>query len=286
MKERLTGAIILVVVVVLLVPELLSGPSRSLPQAPPTLPTTASSEEAPLRSYTINLQDDAHAAGAGTASTPAPSSGPAQPTPIAESSNPDSAQPQAATADSPADSDASASTDTPSVTTPPPSENPAPPPQTVAPPASPLGISSLTARSQHSPPPAAAQRSVSPEKPAPAQQQHFAAAGPAERHPVEHSSVSEHSEPAGTAGGWMVQLGVFSVQANAERLAQELKSQGFHSLVSQIGSAGRPLWRVRAGPVAEHAAAEQLSARLRAAGHAGSVVPTRDSLAGRSVVPK
>ena len=71
----------------------------------------------------------------------------------------------------------------------------------------------------------------------------------------------------------MVQLGVFSIQANAERLAQELKSQGFHTLVSEISGSGRPLWRVRAGPVAERAAAEQLSARLRAAGHAGSVVP-------------
>jgi DedD protein len=70
-----------------------------------------------------------------------------------------------------------------------------------------------------------------------------------------------------------VQLGVFSVQANAERLAQELKSKGFHTLVSETSGAGRTLWRVRAGPVAERAAAEQLNARLRAAGHAGSVVP-------------
>jgi cell division septation protein DedD len=69
-----------------------------------------------------------------------------------------------------------------------------------------------------------------------------------------------------------VQLGVFSVQANAERLAQELKSQGFHAQVSQM-SGSRPMWRVRTGPVAEHAAAEQLSARLRAAGHPGSIVP-------------
>jgi DedD protein len=74
-------------------------------------------------------------------------------------------------------------------------------------------------------------------------------------------------------GGWTVQLGVFSVQANAERLAQELKSKGFHTLVSEISGNGRTLWRVRAGPVAERAAAEQLSAKLRAAGHAGSVVP-------------
>ena len=71
----------------------------------------------------------------------------------------------------------------------------------------------------------------------------------------------------------MVQVGVFSIQANAERLAQELKSQGFHALVSENGGGGRPLWRVRAGPVSERAAAEQLSAKLRAAGHAGSIVP-------------
>ena len=59
MKERLTGAIILVVLIVLLVPELLSGPSRSAP-APQAAAT--SSEEPPLRSYTINLADDSHSA--------------------------------------------------------------------------------------------------------------------------------------------------------------------------------------------------------------------------------
>jgi DedD protein len=71
----------------------------------------------------------------------------------------------------------------------------------------------------------------------------------------------------------MVQLGVFSVRANAERLAQELRTQGFYTFVSENGGGGRLLWRVRAGPVAERAAAEQLSAKLRAAGHTGSVVP-------------
>jgi membrane protein required for colicin V production len=71
----------------------------------------------------------------------------------------------------------------------------------------------------------------------------------------------------------MVQLGVFSVQANAERLAEELKTQGFHAFVSENGGAGHPLWRVRAGPVAERAAADALGAKLRAAGHPGSVVP-------------
>jgi DedD protein len=70
-KERLTGAIILVALIVLLVPELLTGPIRTAPRAA-SLPLAAG--EAPLRSYTINLADDAHS----RATAPQPS-GPEQP---------------------------------------------------------------------------------------------------------------------------------------------------------------------------------------------------------------
>ncbi|MGH8209219.1 MAG: SPOR domain-containing protein, partial [Steroidobacteraceae bacterium] len=95
--------------------------------------------------------------------------------------------------------------------------------------------------------------------------------------PALRSPVAQRADAAGktasSTGGWMVQLGVFANHANADRLARELKGQGFHALVSQNSGAGRTLWRVRAGPVAERAAAEQLGARLRAAGHAGSIVP-------------
>ena len=74
MKERLTGAIILVALMVLLVPELLTGPIRSAPQA---AAVSAPGEEPPLRSYTINLADDAHARNAGPGSA-----APAQPAPL------------------------------------------------------------------------------------------------------------------------------------------------------------------------------------------------------------
>ena len=74
MKERLTGAIILVALIVLLMPELLTGPVRSAPRA---VTAAAAAEGAPLRSYTINLSDDARAreSAAGT-------SGPEQPAPL------------------------------------------------------------------------------------------------------------------------------------------------------------------------------------------------------------
>jgi len=71
-KERLTGAIILVALMVLLVPELLTGPIRF---APRTASVAPSAEEPPLRSYTINLADDAH-------SRSAAPPGPQQPTPL------------------------------------------------------------------------------------------------------------------------------------------------------------------------------------------------------------
>jgi cell division septation protein DedD len=55
-KERLTGAIILVVLIVLLVPELLTGP---IGRAPRTAAVASTLEEPPLRSYTIKLAEDA-----------------------------------------------------------------------------------------------------------------------------------------------------------------------------------------------------------------------------------
>jgi cell division septation protein DedD len=187
-KERLTGAILLVALIVLLVPELLTGPVRSAP--PVAVP--ASTEEPPLRSYTITLGEDARAHGAAQPTSAAP-----QPVPAPEAVAAPGAAPAAAS---------------PTSATPPP-----------VPPAT---------------PPASA--------PAPA--------------------------PGEGSGAWMVQLGSFSIRGNAEHLAQKLKKQGYAASVSQ-GTGGRHLYRVRVGPVPDHAAANQLQAKLQAAGHAGSVVP-------------
>lgn len=65
-KERLTGGVILVVLLVLLVPELLTGP-RSAPPAPAAQP-----DQAPIRSYTMELSATPHAREPVAASTTAP----------------------------------------------------------------------------------------------------------------------------------------------------------------------------------------------------------------------
>jgi cell division septation protein DedD len=199
-KERLTGAIILVALIVLLVPELLTGPIKSAPRA-----VVTSAEEPPLRSYTINLGDDARTHSA-------------------------AAQPQSA-APQPLAAGASA---------------PAPEKDAPAPPTSAAAASSTPAAAAPSPP------QPPPALPAPAA-------------PV-----------AASEGGaaLVVQLGSFASRANADRLAHQLKQQGFTASVSQ-GASGRHLYRVRVGPVHDRAAATQLQSKLQAAGHSGpmSIVP-------------
>lgn len=73
-KERLTGGVILVVLLVLLVPELLTGP-RSAPAPAPVRP-----DQAPMRSYTMELGESPHArepVAASTAAVPAREPAPA-----------------------------------------------------------------------------------------------------------------------------------------------------------------------------------------------------------------
>jgi cell division septation protein DedD len=103
-KERLTGAIILVALIVLLVPELLTGPirMRSLPAVTATPAVgggSAAHGEPPLRSYTMTLgapppvQESPP-----VTSTPAP---PAEPMPSPQAGPPESATPSPAPAASP-----------------------------------------------------------------------------------------------------------------------------------------------------------------------------------------
>ena len=69
-KERLTGAIILVALIVLLVPELLTGPVRHTARMPGGAQPV---EGQPFHSYTINLDEDGRATRATPADSPAPS---------------------------------------------------------------------------------------------------------------------------------------------------------------------------------------------------------------------
>jgi DedD protein len=79
--------------------------------------------------------------------------------------------------------------------------------------------------------------------------------------------------PVSTTGMWAVQLGSFSNKDNAERLAAELRKQGYAAFLSQLASDGGQLHRVRIGPQKDRDGAEAMAARLLKAGHKGQVVP-------------
>lgn len=74
------------------------------------------------------------------------------------------------------------------------------------------------------------------------------------------------------SGDWIVQLGSFSQRGNADRLASDLQSSGFSASVKGGGGTTGTLFRVRAGPAEDRAAAEELAARLAAAGFKGGRV--------------
>jgi DedD protein len=74
-------------------------------------------------------------------------------------------------------------------------------------------------------------------------------------------------------GMWAVQLGSFGNQQNAERLAADLRKQGFAAFLSQLSTDKGQLHRVRIGPQKDRESAEAMAARLQKAGHKGQVVP-------------
>jgi DedD protein len=85
---------------------------------------------------------------------------------------------------------------------------------------------------------------------------------------------SEPAKPtASTTGMWAVQLGSFSKKENAEKLAADLRKQGYAAFLSQLQSSAGELHRVRIGPQKDRASAEAMAARLLKANHKGQVVP-------------
>jgi DedD protein len=72
---------------------------------------------------------------------------------------------------------------------------------------------------------------------------------------------------------WAVQLGSFSNQENAERLAADLRKQGYAAFLSRLVTDSGALHRVRIGPQKDRESAEAVAAQLAKSGHSGQVVP-------------
>ena len=81
------------------------------------------------------------------------------------------------------------------------------------------------------------------------------------------------SKAASTTGMWAVQLGSFSNKQNAEKLAADLRKQGFAAFLSQLKTDSGQLQRVRIGPQKDRESAELMASRLSKIGREGQVVP-------------
>lgn len=206
LKERLIGAIVLVVVAVLVVPVFLDGPSSDdeIVTEQVTLP---GQNDQPRMQQTIVLERDRD--------EPVPSAAPApDPVPI------EAPTPAAAAEQKPKTSPARPEADE---------------AETVA-----------------------AEVVAEPESAPPAEQ---------ERRPAPEAA------PAAAAGGlWAVQLGSFSNRENAEKLASDLRGEGYAAFLSRLEANGAELHRVRVGPQKDRGAAESVAATLADSGHKGQVV--------------
>ena len=89
----------------------------------------------------------------------------------------------------------------------------------------------------------------------------------------ERAAATVVASASSSTGMWAVQLGSFSVRENAEKLAADLRKQGYAAFLSQMMKDGTVQHRVRVGPQKDRAGAESTAAKLLQAKHKGQVVP-------------
>jgi DedD protein len=113
-----------------------------------------------------------------------------------------------------------------------------------------------------------------PAEPKPEGEQTVAAATHVpERAPAPAAPVPKPEAKA--VGDWTVQLGSYSDEANAKRMAQRASTYGYKAEVSSYKKGAQTLYRVRVGPQATKAASDATASALRAHGVEASVVAAR-----------
>lgn len=240
-KERLIGAIVLVTVAWLLIPVFLDRgdePAGDMIERTLTLPNQAESGAAPLRRETVSLASPEQPADEAAGQAPATVLPAPQPQSQAATDAKDATD---ATAGAPAAAETISNEDPPART------------------ASPTAAVDNTERAAETAQPVVS----SPTPPA--------ATNPASADAA--SATATSADGATSDGLWAVQLGSFSEQANAQRLAASLRADGLPAFISQVQAGGRTLYRVRIGPQADRPASEAVVRQLAADGQAARVVP-------------
>jgi len=85
----------------------------------------------------------------------------------------------------------------------------------------------------------------------------------------------EHAtSTAPTTGGWVVQAGSYSNEANAQSVQSKLAKHGYHAYISRFHKGSRTYYRVRVGPYTDKASAERVVSGVgKAFGGRAVIVP-------------
>lgn len=245
-KERLIGAAVLMAAAIILIPEMLSGPSHD---SAGQQAQTATGGEGAIKTYTIDLSQSP---GAQPPTVTAQPDNRAPPPEETASEMPASAEqsPQASPESIPV-----APAEAPEQRTP-----AAPPVSREIPSAAPsreLPVIAETPKPEPRPEAKPEPPKSEPPKPEP----RAVASAPA----APRSAVP-------TGKGWAVQLGSYSSEATAQRLANEWRAKGQSAFVMPVTSAGKTLYRVRIGPSKDRASAEAALKAVKATIPSAAVV--------------
>jgi DedD protein len=236
LKERLIGAAVLVALGVWLIPWVLDGQSEQSESRTSALQLPVPEQPVPMRSQTIRLDEERQG-----------------PAPAAEST----AQVEL-TAGAEATSGAVSTVGAePTIT----AEPAAAEPVAVAAPAPATTVGATGVVADDSPPvvtAALAERDVKSSQPA----------APPKREAAAASSAPDPSAQK----GWLVQLGSFSEEANARRLAERVSTFGYRANITSHRTSGRVMYRVRVGPESSRARAQAAASALGAHGFPAQVV--------------
>jgi DedD protein len=247
-KERLVGATILVVLIVLIVPELLSGPKA---RVTPVQPPSAAGPAEAVRNVTVDLATSKATPAENTPAdnTAASAALPAESTTATGAAISGDAASGDATAPGEALTEESA-----------PGEAAAGAPAPTSRANRTLGYPTIATLKAQQPTHSGEPKLESePSTPRSA--------------PQASGNASATAQAGASNHHWAVQLGSFASRANAERLVRQLKPHDASLYVSSGGKGASLRYRVRIGPLADRDAAERVVAKLKKEGRSASLVP-------------
>jgi DedD protein len=127
------------------------------------------------------------------------------------------------------------------------------------------GVKQMDSVPAHAPAAPAAGQSSEPSQPLPAATPSPVA--PSAAQPSNSIAVPPPAHPPAAAGdgsteGWVVQLGSFSNQKNADELREQLENKAYRVFVEKIMQDGQAVYRVRIGPQRQRADAEAIRDKM------------------------